>query len=282
MSKGLDEGTILVYRLLTRHLAQADIARYLKKPPMYVSRRAQKLVKNKYLRKVRGTSHPAIYKATGKALPGADLVDHRGMVDGNPCIAFRGHQFAVKYPVLEPPRKPWPFIGWDKESNPSGVPMKFIEDIKLDTDEGPIIVKCIRYIEGKEKSSITIWPEDIDVVNEAQMEDIELYITKEANLAAKALKDMVEMRLGPGEFQQSFHLGTQISPEIVKAALDYGLTGGDTWFDRSTGSGEWETDDVPNAIIMMQAPTIIRDHEARLRRMEEALHLTDLDEDGKT
>lgn len=197
-----------------------------------MSQHTKRLVKDGHLRKVRGTSHPALYRRTSKPLDEGDIGDIPNL---------RSHHTSRLFKVTSPPTGPWPWL-WDKDWNPSGsCQMSLVRDIVLDTVEGPIKVKALRYVQGR---SLTIWLDEDHLETPEQVQAHEDVATEIAILIAKEVQSMTGIRLGLPEVMQPSHYAMEAPPDV--------------WVDTSLGPLELETDNPDKAEVWLRLPEVIQ------------------------
>jgi hypothetical protein len=196
-----------------------------------VSEHTARLVKDGHLRKVRGTSRPALYRRTSNPLAEDAIGD----------ISLRSHHTSRLFKVVDPPTRPWPWL-WDKSWNPSGrCEFLLVRDILIDTREGPVNVKALRYIEGR---SMTIWLDEDHLLTEDQVEAHQDTATETAILVAKEVQEMTGAVLGLPEVMQASHYAADAPPDV--------------WLDRSMGTPEIETDKAAIASLWLRLPEVIQ------------------------
>ena len=119
--------------------------------------------------------------------------------------------------------------------------MSTVHDIVLDTVEGPIKVKALRYIQDR---SLTIWLDEDHLETPEQVQAHEDAATEIAILIAKEVQSMTGVRLGLPEVMQPSHYAMEAPPDV--------------WVDTSLGTPELETDNPNKAEVWLRLPEVIQ------------------------
>jgi len=251
-----------VYKLLIEGYAQAQIARVLSISRQSVSRHTLALVKESYIRKVRGTKSPALYVKTSKPFPEDVTPPHRGLVK----TPIRTHHTSRIATETHAPKRSWPFF-WDRTDIRDGVEWNYVRNIVINTSEGPILVRTIRYIRGPNKSSLTVWLDADTIETVEQLRSHDEYSDERATLVIREIQRVTGARFSPHRPMQKTHYAVDAPPEIVDTALSMGLRGRNSWFDRSQGGNDAETDKEDIAEVWFDLPRIRDD----LNRLNSAM-----------
>lgn len=220
-----------VYRLLGDGYSQSRVAKALGLSRQTVSEHTRRLVRDGHLRKARGTTNPALYRRTSNPLPEDDIGD----------ISLRSHHTSRLFKVIDRPNRPWPWF-WDKTWNPSGkCEMSVVRDILMDTSEGPIKVRAIRYVQDR---SLTIWLDEDHLETPEQVLAHQDVATETAILVAKEVQSTTGLSLGLPEVMQPSHFAVDAPPDV--------------WLDKSLGTMELETNNPDTAGVWLRLPEVIQ------------------------
>ena len=220
-----------VYRLLGDGYSQSRVAEALGLSRPTVSRHTKRLLKDGHIRKARGTTSPALYRRTSNPLPEDDIGD----------ISLRSHHTSRLFKVIDRPNRPWPWF-WDKTWNPSGkCEMSVVRDILMDTSEGPIKVRAIRYVQDR---SLTIWLDEDHLETPEQVLAHQDVATEIAILVAKEIQSTTGLSLGLPEVMQPSHFAVDAPPDV--------------WLDKSLGTMELETNNPDTAGVWLRLPEVIQ------------------------
>lgn len=244
-----DSTRIYVYLLAIDSASQPYIARVLEVTRQAVNYHIKRLIKDGYIRPIRGTN-PITYTKTRKTFSD---IDHRAWSEELPII--RSHHTSRKFNMVEPPSRPWGFM-WDKNWLASGVHQHVARSVTISTAEGDIKVKSIRLTVGKRRSSLTVWVDEDFILTPAQLEGHEDHATDIAILVANELALRTGARFALPEIMQDTH---------------YALPVPGTWMDKSPGEPELETSQRDVALTWMTLPTIIKALKSDLNDIREAV-----------
>jgi hypothetical protein len=260
----MSENRKKILDLLGEGYAQTRVASILKITRQAVSKHALALVKSGHLRPIRGTKSPRLYRRTSKPYKVVNRQDHRGW---SPLGRIRSHHTSRLFKITHPPTRPFPWL-WDNEWMFGSVHHHHARNLSIETSEGKIVVKGLRWSEGPKSSSITIWNDEDDIKTPEEIAVHSDISTEKAILVASEVQRLTGMRLALPEIMQKTHLALDAPPEIVKSALENDLKGEKTWFDRSKGGSEIETDDEEIAITWLNLPDILKSLRSDLNQVK--------------
>jgi len=119
--------------------------------------------------------------------------------------------------------------------------MSVVRDILMDTSEGPIKVKAIRYVQDR---SLTIWLDEDHLETLEQVLAHQDVATELAILVAKEVQSTTGLSLGLPEVMQASHFAVDAPPDV--------------WLDKSLGTMELETDNPDTAGVWLRLPEVIQ------------------------
>ena len=254
-----------VHKLALEGLTGTEISKALKISRQAVSKHLLALVKDGFLRPVGNKSSPRLYQRTAKGLPALSTVDHRGW---SPVV--RGHRSGRLFKLTERPSKGWPWL-WDNHWVRSGVKYHLIRDLTLETPDGQVHIKSMRYIEGPKSASITIWTDDDHITDGFQLLGHDDYSTEVSIIAVREIAKRTGLRVALPEVPQPTEYGMNAPPGVVDRALEEDLGTDKVWFDRSKGKGEIETTDKDIALTWLHLPEHIETLRKGLQEVKTAL-----------
>jgi DNA-binding transcriptional ArsR family regulator len=255
-----------VYVLAVEGRTGTEIAEAVGISKQAVSKHLLALVSDGYLRPLDPRSRPRIYRRTSKPYPDKSTDDHRVW---SPVV--RGHRTGRIFRLTSPPKRCWPWL-WDNSWVRSGVNHYVVRNLPIETIEGTINVKSIRYVEGPVNSSLTIWIDDEDLKDGFQILAHEDYATETSILVVNEIARRTGLRvslpeiLGPGT-----EYGVRAPPGVVDVALEEGIETDKVHFDRSKGDGEVETTDRDIALTWIHLPEELKLLRQRQDKIQEAL-----------
>jgi hypothetical protein len=126
-----------------------------------------------------------------------------------------------------------------------------VKDVTLPTREGPISLYSLRYIQGRDKSSVTLYLREESLTTSEEVDAFDAYTAKMAILVAGSLQRCTGIGLALCEVMQPPHYAIEAPEEVVGAALAEGIQGPETWADRSNGSPEMETSRASTAALWL-------------------------------
>lgn len=245
-----------VYRLALEKRTGTEIAKAIGISRQAVSKHLLALVRDGYIRPLGEKSRPRLYRRTRKPLPAMSTTDHRGW---SPVV--RGHRTGRHFKVTAAPSRGWPW-SWERTWVRSGVKYHVVRNQVIATDQGRVPIKALRYIEGPNSSSITIWTDDDHIVDGFQLLAHDDYATEVSILAINELAKRTGLRVGLPSIIQPTEYAIEAPPGVVDVAVDEGLETPTTHYDRSKGDGEIETTDKEVALTWLH----LNDHLETLRR----------------
>ena len=221
---------------------------------MKVSRITKFLLAEGYIRRKRGTRSPAQYNPTKKPFPRCNTTDQWDWSEGFEEEIFGGHYNKWKMRVNGPPVKGFPWE-WDKHGT-QDPPHHLVFDIKLDTREGPVDIKALRYINGKKKKSITVWLDNDALRTDEEIVNWTEWSRERLILVWRELQYMTGMHLGLPEPVSDGHIDRRIRAGVAHAWKEMGLDDDDEYVDYSKGEGKptWETTDGKKALAIKTVP----------------------------
>lgn len=146
-----------------------------------------------------------------------------------------------------------------------------VRDVEIETVDGPIPIKSLRYVVGPMKASITIWVDDDHIADGFQLLAHDDYATEISILAVNEIARRTGLRVGLPETPQPTEYGMKAPPGVVDVALDEDLRTETVHFDRSKGDGEVETTDRDVALTWLHLPDELRILREGLREIREGL-----------
>lgn len=230
-----------------------------------VSKHILALVSDGYLRPIDARSRPRIYERTSKPYPDKSTTDHRGW---SPVV--RGHRTGRLFRLTSSPTSDWPWK-WDNIWERSGVRYHIVRDLTIETVDGPVPIKSLRYIEGPESSNITIWTDDDEILDGFQLLAHDDYATEVSILAVNEIARRTGLRVALPEIPQDTEYGMKAPPDVVDVALEEDLRTETIHFDRSKGDGEVETTDRDVALTWLHLPEELAALRNRQREVRETL-----------
>ena len=226
-----------VYLLAIEWLSGSKISDAVGISKQAVSRHLLALVSDGLIRPIDPRSRPRIYRRTSKPFPDKSTPDHQGW---SPVV--RGHRTGRLFKLTSPPKRNWPWL-WDNYWTESNVNFYIVRDLDLETPDGQIHIKSLRFIEGPRSSSITIWVDDDEILDGFQLLAHDDYATEVSILAVNEIARRTGLRIALPEVPQETEYGIPAPPGVVDVALEEDLRTETTHFDRSKGDGEVETTD---------------------------------------
>jgi len=245
-----------VYRLALEKRTGTQIARDLKVSRQAVSKHLLALVRDGFIRPLGNKSRPRLYRRTVKPIPALSTTDHRGW---SPVV--RGHRTGRLFRLTVQPIREWPWK-WENAWERSGVRYHIVRGVTIETEDGTILIKSLRYIEGPGSSSVTIWTDDDHITDGFQLLAHDDYATETSILAINQIAKITGLRVGLPEVPQPTEYGIEAPAGVVDAAIDGGHETPTTKFDRSKGDGELDTTDEDVALSWLH----LTDHLETLRR----------------
>ena len=254
-----------VYHLVLEGRTGTAISKTVGISKQAASKHILALVSDGYIRPIDPNSRPRIYERTGKPFPEKSTPDHRGW---SPVV--RGHRTGRLFKLTHPPKRGWPWL-WDNFWTRSGVDYYIVRDLVLETIDGTINIKSLRYIEGPETSNLTIWIDDEEILDGFQLLAHDDYATEVSILAANEIARRTGLRIALPEVPQPTEYGMKAPPGVVDVALGEGLRTDKVHFDRSKGDGEVETTDRDIALTWLHLPDELRILRNGLREVREGI-----------
>lgn len=229
---------------------------------MYVSRRTKWLLKKGYIRRVRGHENPALYRVTDKHFPALgespETCNARDQWDWSEIFeedSWGGHYNAWKFKVLGPPLKGWPWENWDKIGDQKP-PHYFKKNFPIDTEEGTITIRKLRYINGRENKSITVWLDHDKFETNHEMLSWRKDSQTKLILIGREIQYMTGIYLSLPNQIDDPHLTKRVRKGVAKAYKRLGLGSDRKFIDNSEGKDKphLEVKDERDAIAIETVP----------------------------
>lgn len=199
-------------------------------------------------------------------MPELSTSDHRRW---SPVV--RGHGTGILFHLTTQPKREWPWASWDNHWTRSEVDYYIKRDVQIETKDGEIHIKSLRFIDGPKSSSITIWVDDEDLLDGFQLLAHEDYATEVSILAVNEIARRTGLRVALPEIPRPTEYGIQAPPGVVDVALEEGIETETVHFDRSKTDGEVETTDRDIALTWIHLPDELRILREGLKDVREGL-----------
>lgn len=266
---------IKIYRLLVEGHSKVRVARFLKISASKVQYHVNKLEKDGFIQRIKGTKSPITYdKARNSYKMDQHIAQYTGTNDdrGGWLVLKReranvhhlGFRFKVQHDCTKMP--PWE----QKKNGQDHWTASGVEYRELCIDgacvecSGPIRV---REVKGKKDSSIIIWLPEQKISSKADAQHVLSHRVEAAQGVANWLQKQYGYQLGIIE-DYAPHVAFAVPPRVADAAMKAGIRSEKFWFDRSNGTGELETKDAQAAIKYLTATEVLDDVMEKLRKLE--------------